>query len=90
MGIISDVKSVGAIQKIKNGGIAKLSVSQIVNVLINLPDAAKKLSNTEYIKVHELYKEMRKSTIQIPMNMDMYLDTAVKIILEFDKIAPYE
>lgn len=90
MGIIADMKAFGAIQKIKRGGTAKLSVSQVVNVLINLSDAANKLSNAEYIKVYALYKEMRKSTIQIPLNMNMYLDTAVRIILEFDKIAPYE
>ena len=55
MGIIADMKAFGAIQKIKRGGTAKLSVSQVVNVLINLSDAANKLSNAEYIKVYALY-----------------------------------
>ena len=87
---LSDIKAMGDVQKIKNGGIANLSTAQIVNLIINLPDARAKLSEEEYSQIHELYKEMRKCTTKIPMDMNFYCDTAVKIILEFDKIAPYE
>lgn len=90
MGIFSDIKAAADVQRIKAGGIAKLSIAQIVNLIINLPDANKKLSSEEFNQISGLFKEMRKCTTKMPMTMDLYCDTAVKIILEFDKIAPYE
>ena len=90
MGLISDIQAILSIQRIKSGGIAKLSTAQIVNLIINLPDAHANLSAEECSHIHDLYKEMRKCTTKIPMDMNFYCDTAIKIILEFDKIAPYE
>ena len=90
MGLISDILAILSVQKIKSGGIAKLSTAQIVNLIINLPDAHANLSAEEYSQIHDLYKGMRKCTTKIPMDMNFYCDTAIKIILEFDKIAPYE
>lgn len=45
MSIFPNLKAVKAIQNIKNGVPQELSKSQIVNLLINLPDAKKKLTN---------------------------------------------
>lgn len=90
MGIISDIKAVIDVQRIKGGGTAMLSISQIVNLLINLPDATKNLSPREYEQVHALYKEMRKCKTKLPTDIEAYISTAIKIIKEFDKIAPYE
>ena len=91
MGFFSDAKAVFDVQRIKTGkGTAKLSISQIVNLLINLPDAQKKLSADEFNQVYILFKEMRKCKTKLLLNMDGYVDTAIKIIKEFDKIAPYE
>ena len=90
MGFFTDIKAIGNIQKIKRGGTAKLSIAQIVNAIINLPDAKKNFSDEVYNQIKSLFNKMRCSTTQIPMNMDLYIDTAVKIIIEFDKIAPYE
>lgn len=90
MGIISDFKAVRGVQKIKNGKIAKLSISQIVNLIINLPDAKRKLSQEEYEQVYWTYKGMRECKVKLPMNMEVYCDLAIKIIKDFDLIAPYE
>lgn len=90
MGLFADIKAVGAVQKIKNGATALLTISQITGLLINLPDAEKNLSKEEFNRIYALFKEMRKCNTKMQMNIDLYLDTAVKIIKEFDKIAPYE
>ncbi len=42
MSIFSDVIAVKDVQCIKSGGTASLSISQITNLLVNLPDAQKK------------------------------------------------
>lgn len=90
MGLFSDAKAITDVQKIKNGGTAELSISQITNLIINLPDAQRKLTPAEFQAVHGLYKQMRKCKTKLQMDMDGYLDTVVKIIREFDQIAPYE
>lgn len=90
MGIISGIQAISGVQKIKNGGMAKLSISQVTSLIINLPDAQKNLSKEEYNGVYSLFRQMEKCTTKMPMNMDLYLDTAVKIIKQFDEIAPYE
>lgn len=89
-GVFSDAKAIANIQRIKNGGIANLSISQITTLVINLPDAKKNLTAKEFDQVYALYKEMRKCKTQNPVDMNGYCATAIKIIKEFDKIAPYE
>ncbi|MCI6956703.1 MAG: hypothetical protein SPI15_08945 [Candidatus Faecousia sp.] len=90
MGIISGIQAISGVQKIKNGGMAKLSISQVTSLIINLPDAQKNLSKEEYNRVYSLFSQMEKCTTKMLMNMDLYFDTVVKIIKKFDKIAPYE
>ena len=90
MGLFEGIRAAANIQKIKRGGVAKLSVSQIVNMIINLPDAKRKLPQEKYMEILGTYMGMRTSKVKIPMNMDMYCDITIKIIKEFDLIAPYE
>ena len=90
MGLLSNIKTMVNIQRINNGGVAKLSISQVANAIINLPDARDKLSSEEFSRIYALFMEMRKCKTKLPMDMGMYFDTAVRIIKEFDKIAPYE
>ena len=90
MGIFADIGATVGVQKMKNGGVAKLSISQIVNLLINLTDAKKNLPEDRYLMVYATYRGMRECKIKLPMNMDAYIDMAIKIIKEFDLIAPYE
>lgn len=79
-----------AIQRIKGGGKARLSVSEIVNAIINLPDAKNKLTQEQYNQIHALYNQFRQNKVKITMTMDVYSDIAVRIIKAFDLIAPYE
>ena len=45
MGIIANAKALKNVQTIKNGGKADFTYSQIVNLIINLPDANRNLDN---------------------------------------------
>ncbi len=90
MGLFSDIKAAKDVQKLKQGGQANLSISQVVNLITNMPDAQKNLSNKEFEQVYSLYKQMRKCSTKIPVNLDGYFDMALEIIQRFDSIAPYE
>lgn len=90
MSIFSDVKAAKDVQRIKSGGTASLSISQITNLLVNLPDAQKNLTHEDFRKVYSLYHELRKCKIKMQIDIDGYYDTAIQIIKRFDAIAPYE
>lgn len=90
MGILSDFKGLINVQKIKSGGTAKLSIAQITGLIVNMPDAQRKLSKEEFDGVYTLYKELRKCKTKMQMDMAGYTETAVKIIKMFDEYAPYE
>lgn len=90
MGFFADIKAIKDVQLIKAGGTARLSISQITTLITNMPDARKRLSKEEFESVYALFKELRKCNTKIEMDMFGYLETAKKIILRFDAIAPYE
>lgn len=90
MGFIADIKAMKDVARIKSGGTAKLSMSQITCLITNMPDAQKHLSGPEFESVYALYKEFRKCNTKMEMDQYGYVDTAVKIIKKFDAIAPYE
>ena len=90
MGLFSDIKAIKEVQRIKNGGIAKLSIAQITGLITNMSDAQKNLSPQQFKNVYDLYKEFRKCNSKIDMDIETYNKTAVNIIKTFDKVAPYE
>ena len=90
MGIFSDFGSINAVAKIKSGGTADISISQITNLIINLPDAKKNLKKEQFEQVYILYKGLRTCKTKLKLDMFGYIDTAIKIIEKFDEIAPYE
>ena len=90
MGFFSDLKAIKDVQIISEGGTAKLSMSQIVNLIINLPDANRNLSSDKYQEVLNIYNKFRKCNTKIQMDKEQYYATCRDIIKEFDKIAPYE
>lgn len=90
MGVLSNIKAMKDVQKIKRGGKAKLSISQITNLITNMLDAKRNLSDEEYKKVYKLFIELGKCNTKMEMNMTDYCETAVDIIKRFDKIAPYK
>ena len=90
MGFLADIQAVKNLAKIKKGGEANFSISQITCLITNMPDAQKNLTKDEFEQVYALYKELRKCTTKMKLDMEGYLDTALKIIRRFDNIAPYE
>lgn len=90
MGFFSDAKAAADVQRIKRGGTATLSISQIVCLITNMLDAKNNLSAKEYKEVHDLFIKMRECTTKMKMDIEAYTYTAVEIIKYFDKLAPYE
>lgn len=90
MEFFSNLKAIKEMTNLRNGGTATLSISQITNFIINLSDAQKNLSKTQYSAIYSLYKEMSKCKTKIEMDMNEYLKTAINIIEKFDALAPYE
>jgi len=90
MSIFSDYRALSELKKLKKGEIANLSMSQIVNAIINLSDAKKNLSQEQYKNVYMLYREYRKCNTKLQLTMNGYLNIAIKLIKSFDRIAPYE
>jgi hypothetical protein len=90
MGLISGIQAITAVQKIKQGGTAKLSIAQIAELIINLPDAQKNTTKDQFDKIYDLYREHQKCKTKLPHNYETYVATAIKIIKLFDAIAPYE
>ena len=90
MGFFSDIKAIGTIQKIKNGGTAKLSISQITGLIINLADAKNNLPDSKYKQICALFDDLRTCNTKFEMNYEGYLQQAIDIIKRFDVIAPYE
>jgi len=90
MGFFSDLKGMMGVQRIKTGGTANLSIAQITGLIVNMPDAQRKLTKDEFDAVYALYKELRKCKTKMKLDLSGYTETAVKIIKMFDKYAPYE
>lgn len=90
MGFFSDIRAISSIRKIKNGGTAKLSISQITGLIINLPDARNNLPANKFYQVYELFNRLRTCNTKMEMDYRGYLQQAVDIIKRFDAIAPYE
>ncbi len=90
MGIFDGIKSLKAVNDIRNGNIASLSYGMLVNGLINLQDAQRKLSKEQFSRVYALYKDFKKCTTPIKMDQYSYIYHCKEIIGKFDEIAPYE
>ena len=90
MGLFDGLIAMKEVNKIKKGGKGKLSIAQITNLIINLPDAKNKLTNEEFNKVYNLFNEMQKCNTKMELDKNGYYNTATDIITKFDKIAPYE
>ncbi len=90
MGIFSDIQALKAMEVLRTGGRANLSIAQITNLIINLPDAQKNLSSQAFNAVYSLYKELRKCRTKHNVDIDEYCQLAIDIIRRFDRFAPYE
>ena len=89
MGIFGDMKALKNVQKIKKGGTAKLSISQVTGLITNMMDAKSNLPKDKFTEVYKLFNELRDCNTKIEMDMETYCEQAVEIIKKFNKIAPY-
>lgn len=90
MGLFSNVSAVSTVQRIKHGETLPLSLSQLANIIINLPDAKMNLPVEQFNAVYALYKEFNTCTTKQPMDFNGYCESCMKIIKRFDALAPYE
>lgn len=89
MGLISDFKAMVGVQRIKNGGKTRLSVSQITALIVNMSDARHLLPEEQFNDVYTLFKRLRKVKKKKRMDITGYYDVSSKIIMRFNMIAPY-
>lgn len=90
MGVLSDLKAMADVQRIKNGGKARLSVSQITCLIVNMSDARQFLSKDQFDKVFELFRRLRKVKKKKKVDILGYYEIAGKIVLRFNMIAPFK
>lgn len=89
MGVLSDLKAMADVQRIKNGGKARLSVSQITCLIVNMSDAKQFLPKDQFDKVFELFRRLRKVKKKKKVDISGYYEIAGKIVLRFNMIAPF-
>ena len=90
VGYVSGVKAISGVQKIMRGGKAKLSISQITMLIVNLQDAQKNLSKEQFQSVYSMYLAFTKCNTKMLIGLSEYYETACQIISVFNKLAPYE
>jgi hypothetical protein len=83
-------KSLTALKKIKNGGEAKLSYSQIINLIINMGSVLKRLPSDQRNAISDKYDYYRKMKQKHMMDLDGYCEACSEIIADLDSIAPYD
>ena len=89
MGLISGLRALHSMKKIRKGKSAKLSIEQITSLNVNLQDANRFLSKQEFNQVFALYSKLLKNKTKTLYNIRTYSDAVYDIAEEFDKIAPY-
>jgi hypothetical protein len=78
------------VSKLKNGKPAYLSPKQIVFGRVNLMDARRYLSSTDYQIVTRIFNEISShKEKQLLNNFIEYVQMAMKILAHFDIVAPY-
>lgn len=84
------LSSLFAIRKIKKNKPGYLSPKQIVNGVVNLADAKRKLTNREFELVHSIFLEISKcNEKKLFNNYIEYLEFLSYLICQFDIVVPY-
>ena len=90
MGLISGACALVQIARIRKGKLGKLSISQITQMIVNMPDARKNLDNATFEKVCDIYKQLRKCKVKRNITPSEYISVATCIVRLFHSQAPYE
>ncbi len=83
-------RAVFAIQRIRNGDTAELSMAQLAFLNTNMADAYHRLPEEQFYRVYSLFRELLADQQTVRMNHRIYLDALVRTVKRFDGIAPYE
>ena len=92
MGILGGVKTVYAIERLKTGKSQKeaMSISDVVDTVVNLSDAQAVLPREQYLAVMDVYNNLKRIKEKKPLTLDDYIDATTLITFMFDHVAPYE
>ena len=88
MGIFTYVFKVNKILK-SDSATAAFAPSEVVSAIVNLVEAKKVLSNTEYQFVYAVFETYKQSKSKRYLSKQGYLDLCKEIAAHFDLIAPY-
>lgn len=77
------------VQRIKLGGIAKMSPSQVVCLISNTQDAQRNLSPVEFEQYKQIFNFFRKDTKCQTVDFNGYIEMCSRIIAEYEKYFPY-
>ena len=84
------LKAMIEIQKIKdNGGKANISLSQVVCLICNSPDAKRNLNAEEYAIYNRIFSDYRRQSKCKTIDYQGYIDMCTIIIDSFEKHFPY-
>lgn len=86
----SKMKTMSKLNRIQSGGREVLSTADITNLIIDLQEAEKKLTRSEFYAVSLLFYELKKYRANVEMDLYSYREEASIIIGAFNRIAPYE
>lgn len=89
MSFVSDLFGMVNVQRIKNGGTARLSVCQITSLIVNMSEARQRLPDHNFNDVYALFKRLRKVKKKRRMDIYGYYDLSSKIILLYNNLAPF-
>lgn len=90
MGLFSGMSALARLSKIKSGGTAKLSFSEITSLIVNLQDAKKNLPADQYRCVLGIFQALHEMKTKMRMDLLGYYTNATVIIGLFNRVAPYE
>lgn len=90
MSFFTEFQVIRAVEKLKEGIDQSLSKSQIVNLLVNMREAKRKLDPNEFAVVNTLFLSYNDEKEKKTMNALAYIRVISEMISSFDKIAPFE
>jgi len=90
MGLLSGISAMRKLEKLKAGGKEKLSIADITNLIINLPDGNRNLPINQFNAVYALFKALQKCRTALEMNLDGYYKQAAIIIGIFNQVVSAE
>lgn len=77
------------LQAVLEGGTRPVSPATVASCITNLFDARKNLESNKYAEIKRIFERYQAMTEKKPMNLAGYMDVSLRIIEEYEKVAPY-